>query len=76
MTAQATDVVHESAVAGGAVTVMRSVDARYVGQGYELTVPVPAGPLDPRRWDASARRSTRSTPRATATRSRASRSRS
>ena len=30
----------------GAVTVMRSADARYVGQGYELTVPVPAGPLD------------------------------
>src|SRR5439155_521422 len=28
------------------VTIARSVDARYVGQGYELTVPVAAGPLD------------------------------
>ena len=45
MGAQAMEVVRDSAV-GGAVTVVRSVDARYVGQGYELTVPVPAGPLD------------------------------
>jgi N-methylhydantoinase A/oxoprolinase/acetone carboxylase beta subunit len=37
--------VRESSVAG-TVTLTRSVDARYVGQGYELTVPVPAGPLD------------------------------
>jgi N-methylhydantoinase A/oxoprolinase/acetone carboxylase beta subunit len=45
MARQASEVVRDSA-AGGAVTVTRSVDARYVGQGYELTVPVPAGPLD------------------------------
>jgi N-methylhydantoinase A/oxoprolinase/acetone carboxylase beta subunit len=45
MTSQAADVVRESAAAGG-VTVVRSVDARYVGQGYELTVPVPARLLD------------------------------
>jgi N-methylhydantoinase A/oxoprolinase/acetone carboxylase beta subunit len=45
MAAQATAVVRESAVSG-TVTVVRSVDARYVGQGYELTVPVPAGRLD------------------------------
>jgi N-methylhydantoinase A/oxoprolinase/acetone carboxylase beta subunit len=45
MAAQATTVVRESAVAG-TVTLARSVDARYVGQGYELTVPVPPGPLD------------------------------
>jgi N-methylhydantoinase A len=45
MAAQATAVVRESAVAG-TVTIARSVDARYVGQGYELTVPVPAGRLD------------------------------
>jgi N-methylhydantoinase A len=45
MAAQATAVVRDSAV-GGAVSVTRSVDARYVGQGYELTVPVPAGVLD------------------------------
>ena len=45
MTAQAVDVVRDSA-GGGGVTIVRSVDARYVGQGYELTVPVPAGALD------------------------------
>jgi len=45
MTAQAVAVVRESAVTGE-ITTVRSVDARYVGQGYELTVPVPAGKLD------------------------------
>ena len=45
MAAQATEVARESS-AGGTVSVVRSVDARYVGQGYELTVPVPGGPLD------------------------------
>src|SRR5882762_8750294 len=45
MAGQAIDVVRESAVAGE-VTVARSADARYVGQGYELTVPVPSGRLD------------------------------
>ena len=45
MAAQAMEVVRDSAL-GGAVHVGRSVDARYVGQGYELTVPVPSGPLD------------------------------
>jgi N-methylhydantoinase A len=45
MARQATEVVRQSAVTGD-VTLIRSVDARYVGQGYELTVPVPAGPLD------------------------------
>ena len=45
MAAQALEVVRESAVAGD-VTVARGADARYVGQGYELTVPVPAGALD------------------------------
>src|SRR2546428_379883 len=45
MAAQAMDVVRESASAG-AITVTRSVDARYVGQGFELTVPVPSGRLD------------------------------
>jgi len=46
MSAQAIAVVQESAVAGD-VTVSRSADARYVGQGYEVTVPVPSGRLDP-----------------------------
>ncbi len=45
MAAQATEVVRESAVAGD-VVVARAADARYVGQGYELTVPVPPGALD------------------------------
>jgi N-methylhydantoinase A/oxoprolinase/acetone carboxylase beta subunit len=46
MSAQAITVVQESAVAGE-VVVTRSADARYVGQGYEVTVPVPHGRLDP-----------------------------
>jgi N-methylhydantoinase A/oxoprolinase/acetone carboxylase beta subunit len=45
MTAQAVGVVRDSAVEGH-VHVVRSADARYVGQGYELNVPVPAGALD------------------------------
>jgi N-methylhydantoinase A/oxoprolinase/acetone carboxylase beta subunit len=45
MAGQAIDIVRESAV-GGEVTVERSADARYVGQGYEVAVPVPAGRLD------------------------------
>ncbi len=45
MAAQAGEVVRDAAL-GGAVTVTRSVDARYVGQGFELTVPVPGGTLD------------------------------
>ncbi|MBI1735671.1 MAG: hydantoinase/oxoprolinase family protein [Candidatus Rokubacteria bacterium] len=46
MAAQALAVVRESGVTGD-VQVARTLDARYVGQGYELTVPVPAGALDP-----------------------------
>jgi N-methylhydantoinase A len=45
MAAQAAEVVRDSATAGG-LTLARSVDARYVGQGFELTVPVPGGRLD------------------------------
>jgi N-methylhydantoinase A/oxoprolinase/acetone carboxylase beta subunit len=74
MGAQAIAVVQESAVAGD-VVVTRSADARYVGQGYEVTVPVPQGRLDRRRSSACARAFTRSTPLATATRTRPSRSR-
>jgi N-methylhydantoinase A len=50
MSRQAVAVVQESAVAGE-VMVTRSADARYVGQGYEVTVPVPAGRLDPAALD-------------------------
>ncbi len=45
MAAQAAAVVRESAVTGP-ITVQRAADGRYVGQGYELTVAVPPGPLD------------------------------
>ena len=45
MEAQALAVVHESGVSGD-VQIVRTLDARYLGQGYELTVPVPPGPLD------------------------------
>jgi N-methylhydantoinase A/oxoprolinase/acetone carboxylase beta subunit len=45
MGAQAIAIVKESAVAGE-VIVTRSADARYVGQGYEVTVPIPPGRLD------------------------------
>lgn len=45
MAQQALTVVRESGVAGE-IAVSRWADARYVGQGYELTVPVPPGRLD------------------------------
>ncbi len=45
MTAQAAAVVRDSA-GDGQIQIVRSADARYVGQGYELNVPVPAGGLD------------------------------
>jgi N-methylhydantoinase A len=45
MARQALAVVRESAVAGE-VMLVRTADARYVGQGYELTVAVPGGLLD------------------------------
>jgi N-methylhydantoinase A len=45
MTAQAVEVVRDAAH-GGEAQVVRSVDARYLGQGYELTVPVEARSFD------------------------------
>jgi N-methylhydantoinase A len=45
MAAQAIDVVRQSSLTSE-VAVVRSADARYLGQGYELTVPVPSGRLD------------------------------
>jgi N-methylhydantoinase A len=44
MQAQAEQVLRESAVSGP-VTIRRSVDARYLGQGYELSVGLPPGEL-------------------------------
>src|SRR5262245_3599899 len=55
MAAQAMDVVRQSAVTSD-VSVVRSADARYVGQGYELTVPVPPGRLDAAALTAVRRR--------------------
>src|SRR5687767_820020 len=45
MAAQALAVVRESGATGD-VQVVRTLDARYLGQGYELAVPVPSGRLD------------------------------
>src|SRR5712691_11699224 len=53
MAEQATAVVRDStrgrvaddSSSGDTITLVRSADARYVGQGYELNVPVPGGPL-------------------------------
>jgi N-methylhydantoinase A len=45
MAAQALAVVRDSAL-GGDVRVVRAADARYLGQGYELTVPLGTGPID------------------------------
>jgi N-methylhydantoinase A len=46
MEGQALGVLAESG-AGGEATILRSADLRYVGQGYELTVPLAPGTLDP-----------------------------
>jgi N-methylhydantoinase A len=51
MEASATAVIRESAVAGE-VLVLRTADMRYVGQGYELTVPAPSGVLSAASVDA------------------------
>jgi N-methylhydantoinase A/oxoprolinase/acetone carboxylase beta subunit len=47
MTAQALEVLRGS-TSVGEIAVTRAADGRYAGQGYELTVPVPAGSLDAR----------------------------
>src|SRR5229473_4594355 len=38
--------VADDSSSGDTISLIRSADARYVGQGYELNVPVPGGPLD------------------------------
>jgi N-methylhydantoinase A len=47
MAAQGTAVVREAGAAG-TISVGRAADMRYVGQGYELSVPIPDGPVDGR----------------------------
>jgi N-methylhydantoinase A len=46
MEAQAVEVIRGSAVAGE-VTLLRSADVRYLGQGFELTVPLALGGIGP-----------------------------
>lgn len=46
METRAVEVIKESAVTGE-VTLLRSVDARYLGQGFELNVPLALGVLGP-----------------------------
>jgi N-methylhydantoinase A len=43
--AQALDQMRAEGVADADVRLLRSVDLRYLGQGYELEVPLPGGPL-------------------------------
>jgi N-methylhydantoinase A len=51
MAAQGEAVVREAG-ASGTIAVARTADMRYVGQGYELAVPIPDGPIDGRTADA------------------------
>jgi N-methylhydantoinase A len=51
MAAQGTAVVREAGAAG-TIALTRTADMRYVGQGYELAVPIPDGPVDGRTADA------------------------
>jgi N-methylhydantoinase A len=45
MEANGRSILRESGVAEADITIQRSADFRYVGQGYEVRVPVPAGAL-------------------------------
>jgi N-methylhydantoinase A len=45
MAAEAAAVVRDAGAAG-AISLARTAEMRYVGQGYELTVPIPDGPVD------------------------------
>jgi N-methylhydantoinase A len=51
MAAQGAAVVREAGAAG-TIAVTRTADMRYVGQGYELAVPIPDGPIDGRIAEA------------------------
>lgn len=50
--AQAVAVLHEAGVAAAEVRLSRTADMRYVGQGYEIPVPVPGGRLSGAHLDA------------------------
>src|SRR5262249_59812267 len=51
MAAQGMAVVREAG-ATGTIAVARTADMRYVGQGYELAVSIPDGPIDGRTANA------------------------
>jgi len=45
MESRATDLLVDAGVASEDITLVRSADMRYVGQGFEIVVPIPAGKL-------------------------------
>jgi N-methylhydantoinase A len=47
MEAEAFALLLETGAAAGELTVRRTADMRYVGQGFEIAVPLPDGPLGP-----------------------------
>ena len=55
MESRASELLSEAGVAVEDITIVRSADMRYVGQGFEIVVPVPDGKLGPdrREWLAS-----------------------
>jgi N-methylhydantoinase A/oxoprolinase/acetone carboxylase beta subunit len=55
MEAAAVATLRAAGVPRRAITLERAADMRYAGQGFEVTAPVPAGPLGPRRVGLLAR---------------------
>ncbi|MBI2526624.1 MAG: hydantoinase/oxoprolinase family protein [Candidatus Rokubacteria bacterium] len=49
MEARGREALHELGVAAEHVTIDRSAEMRYVGQGFEIPMPLPGGPLGPER---------------------------
>ena len=47
MEVEARGLLVETGADAAEITISRSADMRYVGQGFEVTVPLPAGPLGP-----------------------------
>ena len=51
MESRATELLSAAGVDPGDITLVRSADMRYVGQGFEIVVPIPAGKLGPDRYE-------------------------
>jgi N-methylhydantoinase A len=51
METRAADLLSSAGVAPEDVTMQRSADMRYVGQGFEIVVPIPAGKLGPDQYE-------------------------